>query len=349
MPGEGGVRRRGRRPAQLGRHVVVAAGGREHDRRLPAHGPGERVVGGGVAGVQRQHDVGGRVDHDVADGAHGEGHLLVDAERGGDLAVVVGRLLLHVGPHEVHREPARVGEEPVGGEGQVGVAAPEVDHAQRLVGRRPAQRTTRPGVGERRVELAQELLDLAQLGLPAGLDPALGVGEPERPEHRVGLLEQAFLVAVVPALGLHGLLAGRRVQQPLALLGHSQLVGVRGRLDVPVAERLVEEQRVQRLGRRARGRLVAEEVVAGVRLRRVVRRQLQVPAGLEVHGADLDAAPARLALAAAARGHRTDQRVGGEDLGPQAGEGTQQRLGHGRLRRWRRRRRSAAGSPARRG
>ena len=348
MPGQGGVRRGRGRLAQLGRHVVVAARGGQYDRRLPAHRTGERVVGGRVAGVQRQHHVGRRVDHDVADGADREGHLAVDAQRGRDLAVVVGGLLLHVGPDEVHRQAADVGEEAVGGEGEVGVAAAEVDHAQRLLGRRAAQRAAGAGVGERGVELAQELLDLAQLGLAAGLDPSLGVGEPQRREDRVGLLQQPLLVAVVTALGGHRLLAGRRVQQPLALLGHPQLVGVGRGLDVPVAERLVEEQRVQRLGRSARGRVVPEEVVARVRLRRVVRRQLQVPAGLEVHGAQLDAAPARLALPAAARGHGPHQRVRGQQLGPQAGEGAQQRLGH-RLRPGRRRRRSAAARPAPRG
>ena len=106
---------------------------------------------------------------------------------------------------------------------------------------------------------------------------------PERDQHRVVLGEQPVLGPVVAA-GRRDLVGARRgVQQRHALLGHPQLVGLGGGVDVPVGERL-REQRVHRgLGR------LAHQVVGGVRLRGVVRRHLQVAAGLEVDDPDLHA------------------------------------------------------------
>ena len=62
VPGEHGVRRGGRRLAELRGHVVVAAGGGQHQRGLPLDRAGQRLVGRGVTGVQGQHHLGRRVE-----------------------------------------------------------------------------------------------------------------------------------------------------------------------------------------------------------------------------------------------------------------------------------------------
>ena len=91
----------------------------------------------------------------------------------GDPGVVLARLLLHVHAGQLDGQPADAGEVPLGGEGQVGVAAAEVDDPQRLLGGRSAHVAPVDRVGERRVEQPEELLDLAVLRLPARLDPTL--------------------------------------------------------------------------------------------------------------------------------------------------------------------------------
>jgi hypothetical protein len=86
-----------------------------------------------------------------------------------------------------------------------------------------------------------------------------------------------------------------------ALLGDPELVGLGRRVDVPVAERLVE-QVVDR-----RSRVVADGVVRGVRLRVVVRRDLEVAARLEVDVTQLDASPGRpVGVARSSSQHRGD-------------------------------------------
>ena len=81
VPGEHGVRRGGRRLADLGGDVVVAAGRGEHQLGAPADRLRERLVGRGVAGVQREHDLGRRVERDAADGADDELRLARRARR----------------------------------------------------------------------------------------------------------------------------------------------------------------------------------------------------------------------------------------------------------------------------
>ena len=138
VPGEHGVRRGGRRLAQLGRDVVVAAGRGEHQLGPPADRPRQRLVGRGVAGVQGEHDLGRRVELDAADGADHELAPSTPSSRG-DRAVVLARLLLDVDAGQPHRQLADPGQVALGGEGQVGVAAAEVDDPQRVLERRPAQ------------------------------------------------------------------------------------------------------------------------------------------------------------------------------------------------------------------
>ena len=205
VPGEQGVRRGGRRLAQLGGDVVVAAGRGQHQPGVPLDGPGEGLVGGGVAGVQGEHHLRGRVEHGAEDAADDE--LRVDAEPGRDRGVVLAGLLADVHAGEPDGQAADRGEVPLRGEGEVGVAAAEVHDAQRVLGGGPAQVALVQGVGDGGVEQAQELLDLAVLRVPARLHLPGGVGEPQRDEDGVVLGQQPALVAVVVALDLE---LGRR-------------------------------------------------------------------------------------------------------------------------------------------
>ena len=59
--GQGRARQRQRLGlAQAGRHLGLAAGHQHHEARLLGEAEGDRVVGGGVAGMQRGHDVDAR-------------------------------------------------------------------------------------------------------------------------------------------------------------------------------------------------------------------------------------------------------------------------------------------------
>ncbi len=289
MAGQHRVRRRGRGPAQLGGHVVVAAGSGEHQRRLPLHGAGQRLVGRGVAGVQGQHHVGRLGQAGLGDAAHHERG--VDAQLARHPGVVLGRLLLHVHPRHVHGQTTHVGQVALGRERQVGVAAPQVHHPQRVVLACLAQVPLAPRLGDGGVQQPEELLHLAVLRLPGRLDPPLGGGDAQTDQHRVVLGEHPGLVPVVPALHLDLLGPRGGVHHRLELLRHPDLVLLGGGLHVPVGERLVEQVVHGLAGGTGLARL-AEGVVGGVRLRLVVRRDLEVATRLEVDVAQLDALPA---------------------------------------------------------
>ena len=150
------------------------------------------------------------------------------------------------------------------GEGEVGVTAAEVDHAQRAAGG-PATATARGGHGG---QLAQERVDLTAL---------VGVGT-ERGEQRVRGIEQAPPGPVVCGSG--GPTSRREVRVVCTCawprLGHPELDDPVGGLDVPVAERL-GEQHVDGLGRRP------GLVVAGGRGPAVGGDDLQPPPRLQLH------------------------------------------------------------------
>ena len=199
----------------------------------------------------------------------------VDAELGGDRAVVLARLLLDVDAGQPDGQLADAGQVALGRERQVGVAAPEVDDPQWVLEGRSAQVALVDGLGDRAVEQPEELLDLAVLRLPAGLDPALVVGDAEHEEHRVVLGQQPLLRLVVTALHLDRRAPVGGAHGRLELLGHPQLVALRGGVDVPVAERLVE-QRIDGVPSGTQSIQRGHRVVLGERLGLVVRRDLQV-------------------------------------------------------------------------
>ena len=192
-------------------------------------------------------------------------------------------------PIGAHRQPAHRRQVAVRGERQVGVAAAEVDHPQRLaraVGRRRCPGRDRVGdeASMMRRNSSTWRYFACRLGFirpcwsesPSATNTGSSSGSSRALSRSCSAVDGDLLG---PVGGVH---------HRLALLGDPQLVGLAHRVDVPVAERLVE-QRVD--GRR---RLVGR-VVGRVRLGLVVRRHLEVPAGLQVDVAQLHPAPPRAA------------------------------------------------------
>ena len=323
VPGEHGVRRGRRRPAELRGHVVVAAGRGEHQRRLPLDRAGQRLVGRGVAGVQGEHHLGrsgrARPRRSCRPRTSRPGRARRRPPR---CARATARLTST--PVRWTGQPADVGEEALGGEGQVGVAAAQVDDPQRLLGCRRPQLALVDRLGDRGVEQPEELLDLAVLVLPARLHPAVGVAEPERAEQRVVLRQQPVLVAVVAAvdLGLLGAGGCARRASPLRVTRSWWVSVVVSTCQLPNGS----SSRSSTASRRC----VADRVVGRVRLRLVVRRDLEVPAGLEVDVPQLDPAPRRLGAALPPRRDGADQRLVVEEVGAHPGQRAQERFAHRR-------------------
>jgi hypothetical protein len=246
--------------------------------------------------VQRQHHIRRRVHLGLGDAGVQEGQI-VPAETGRDPGVVLPGPRIAVDTRHPYVVATR-GEQVVRREREVGVPAAQVDHPQRPAGVDPAA-LDRLVHGQR--ELLAELFHLAELGLPGRLHPAAVIADPELGQERRRRVQQPVLDPVVAGV----LLSPRRpaVQQRAALLGVPQLQRLAGGLDVPVAVRrgqqLLDPLRHTGAGSR----------VGGVRLPLVVRRDLQVPARLEVDVAQLHPLVRRRVLAAAAAGaDSTDQR-----------------------------------------
>ena len=288
--------------------VVVAARGGQHDLGPPGDGLGQGLVGRGVAGVEREHHVGGLVGAPVPGGGHDEPHPgLPDPldQRG----VAGDDVVADVHPDGLDRAPTA--EPAVGGQGQVGVAAAEVDHAQGPVGRL---------VGDHVVEPAEERVDLAPLGRPRadGVEQRVVRGEPV-------LLDPVVAghgVARRPArgVGAGGVEGGGAVDLGLPALGHPQLQRPAGVLHVPVAERLLQ-QGVHGLGERVVGQ------GAGDGGARVPLRHHHPSAGRDGEGPQLHARHVRLGTLAAT-GRDGAQQVRPQQQAADLGEGDREGLGH---------------------
>ena len=112
VPGEHGVRRRGGRPAQLRRDVVVAARRGQHQRRLPARPPGpaprrsrcrRRAAPAPPRAARSSSAPRDRADHEVR----------VDPELAATVVVVLPGLLLDVHADQLHRQAAHAGQVPL--------------------------------------------------------------------------------------------------------------------------------------------------------------------------------------------------------------------------------------------
>ena len=126
VPGEHRVRRGRGRLAELGGDVVVAARRGQDQRRAPLDGSRQRVVGGGVAGVQGEDHV-GRTSAARRPSIEAATKVASTPSSRAICSLCVARLLALVDAGQVHRQAAHVGEVALGDEGQVGVAAAEVD------------------------------------------------------------------------------------------------------------------------------------------------------------------------------------------------------------------------------
>ena len=246
---------------QLGGDVVVAAGRGQHQRGVPADRPGQRVVGGGVAGVQREHHVGALGQLGGADVALHEGHLVGQPSPAATAVLCSRDCALHVDAGEAHRQPAHVG--------QVARGRRRSGRRCRSRGRRPAAARSAVGARSRPEPMASSTTGARPrrnsstwryFACRVGLTRPCCVGDPER-HAAPGRPRRAAAAwrgrGRRPDRRLRVGLGPRavRVQHRLELLGHPQLVGLGGGLDVPVAERLVEQvvDRVPGRRRRARG------------------------------------------------------------------------------------------------
>ena len=210
------------------------------------------------------------------------------------------------------------------GEREVGVAAAQVDDPQRVVGGGPAEVALLDRVGDAGVEDPQELLDLAVLRLPAGLHPPLdrrrgpSATNTGSSSGRRRSLSRSWL-----AVGLDRGLAAGGVDDGLQLLGHPQLVGLGRGLDVPVAERLVEQARPPRPGRRRR----PGGWRCGPGWRRTPSTWRCRPALRSTYRSSTRL-HARLLALLPSGGHRPHQGVRVEQVAAHPGQDAQERLGH---------------------
>ena len=220
-----------------------------------------------------------------------------------------------------------MGEEPLRREREVAVATTQVGHPQRL-GRRSA------GAGVPcRSRRTPKRRGSSRTPPPGGTSPggsaSSGPSGPKGPGRRRPGRPRVSSLPLSRSCSRSASTSASRSRvcsRASALLGHPHLVGLRRGVDVPVAERLVE-QRVDR-----RPRLVARHVVRGVCLRVVVGRDLEAAPALEVDVAQLDATPPRASCRVGdltprhARARRG--RGGARASGPARGAGAGQASGH---------------------
>ena len=335
-------RQQQRRAAQLRPQLLVAAGRAQDDLRAGADAAVHRVVGGDVAGVQRDHHV-DRPRREAAHVAELEGQaaagLVLQAEAARGAVAELDHVGLQVDAGHPGLAAQRLGQVGMDREGQVALAGAEVQHLQRrLAG--PAALGQRRRAGERMVEDLDELVDLLPFARHRGHELVRGVGDAERGEPGRGGVDQAALGAVVGRRhgrnrgGIVGRRRGRAAapQRRLALAADRQLQAAAVVGDqVEVVEAFVQQGRER--GQPFLDRQVARHVAAAVMV-----GQRQAGAALEddrpgQHAQQVRLGPARAgehqldAAAGLQRGARLVEeacaRVGGE-----RGRGS---VGHGAI------------------
>jgi hypothetical protein len=281
----------------LPRGLLVTARHREDHVGAPPHRPGERVVGRGVAGVERHDEVDGAARVVVGDVAA----LETQALRVGPLRETGARrhdVLLEIEAHDLDGAAVHPRQEVVERERQVGLAAAEVDHPQRTI------------AAERRndvVDQLDEAVDLLELRVARLPHAAVRRHHAELDEERHGraLRQQAAFVPVVRA-------ARDRARRPAPQdrVAEYLPVGV-GRLEetLPVVAEQLEQ---------ARTRGVRRHVVAPSPVGQVVREAVGT-AVAQVERLD-DHARRQGVAAAWSRQHRTVQRVAADQVAEQRGE-----------------------------
>ncbi len=197
--------------AELRADLLVAAGRRDDERGAGADAAEERLVGGRIAGVEREEDIGGGHDG-IDDAAGGEAEAFaVGGERGGVAE------LDEIGPGldagDLGAAAKRAGEGVPGGEGEVALAGSHVEHAHGLA-------SGEPGLLAEREEQLHVAVDLAELVRGVGEDTTVGASETEAAQPgRIGRGDLAVLDAVVGGGG-----GGRGVDAAVGEAGFTFLV-----------------------------------------------------------------------------------------------------------------------------
>jgi hypothetical protein len=281
------------RPRDPRAQLLVAARRADQDPGAGAQAKIDRVIGGGVARVQRDHHV-HRRRRDAAQIALDEGQ----ADAAGTLGDAVAQRD-QVGAQLDADDPRHAAEAAaqmlVHGEGQVALAAAVVDDADRL----GADRRRRGQRVERVIEDLEELLDLAPLARHRRHQPMRAVGDPELGPERQIERQPSFARAVVRRHGdalPPGVVDVRRrplvpSQRDLALLADEQLRVAAGR----VQRRVREGRRAERIDEgRDRGDAFVDRLVGRDVARRMGGDERQRPLALQRDEANAD----RLRLAA---------------------------------------------------
>ena len=209
------------RAQQLWAQLLVAARRTDDHRRAAAQAEVDRVVGRGVAGVQRDHHV-DRLNGTAA-------HIAFVEAQAGQPQPVHHRVaqLHHVGPQldaDHLRIDARLPAQViVNREGQVALAGAEIDHADRaLVAGRGGRIGIEQGRGAQRAgDHLDELVDLLPLARHRRHHRVLRGGDAQLGQEGPGHVDPAVLLAVVRA-GL-----GRRVGEVCSSLVHKRLASKR--------------------------------------------------------------------------------------------------------------------------
>ena len=201
------------------------------------------------------------------------------------------------------RTPAR---NRCGREGQVGVAAAEVDDPQRVVGGRPAELALVDRVGDA-ASRSRRNSSTWRYFAPGRLEPAR-----RRRRARAPRTAGRPRAAAGPCRGRGRGRPGPASAPAVVCTSASPLRVTRSwAVSSVVSTCQLPNGSSSRSSTASRGR-VAGRVVGGVRLRLVVRRDLEVPTGLEVDVAELDPAPPWLCGLLAAGRDAPDQDVGVE-------------------------------------
>ena len=212
--------RRERRVVELGEQLVLAAGHSEDHLRLPLDRLRERRVGGRVARVQADDEVGAVEAVRAGDVADGEAEAL-GAEAVRERGALRDDVLLQVEPEHVDAPPVPLDEQVVQREREVRAPAAEVDDAQRVA----------LGQGRQHVlDQLEEAIHLAVLVVALRAHRARRRHHPELDEerHRLALGEDALLAAVVRLVGV------RARRRPLE---HAGAAAAGEHLEVDVAAR----------------------------------------------------------------------------------------------------------------
>ena len=161
------------------RDLGLAARDQRHHLGLVAQREADRIVGGGVAGMQRRHHVGAAVrQHRVGDAAGHERHALEAAVAGQRLRAF-DQLGAHVDTDD-RAAPGRTDHEVVEDEAEIGLAGAEIgDHRVVALGQ---QRV------DRRPQQLHEMQHLLQLAPRVEVQAALARQHVQRLEQRDGTL-----------------------------------------------------------------------------------------------------------------------------------------------------------------